>query len=103
MNQGELSVQQDAESVRRIILSDYIHYPERIYPIGRLDKDSEGLILLTNDGTIVNHILKASQYHEKEYIVRVNTEITDEIIQGVSKGVPILDTVTRPCTLQEDR
>jgi len=79
---------------------DYIHYPERIYPIGRLDKDSEGLILLTNDGTIVNHILKASQYHEKEYIVRVNKKITDEFIQGMSKGVPILDTVTRPCTLR---
>ena len=63
-------------------------------------KDSEGLILLTNDGTIVNHILKASQYHEKEYIVRVNKKITDEFIQGMSKGVPILDTVTRPCTLR---
>ncbi len=79
---------------------DYIHYPERIYPIGRLDKESEGLILLTNDGTIVNHILKASQYHEKEYIVRVNKKITDDFIQGMSKGVPILDTVTRPCTLR---
>lgn len=74
--------------------------PERIYPIGRLDKESEGLILLTNDGTIVNHILKASQYHEKEYIVRVNKKITDDFIQGMSKGVPILDTVTRPCTLR---
>ena len=79
---------------------DYIHYPERIYPIGRLDKESEGLILLTNDGTIVNHILKASQYHEKEYIVRVNKKITDDFIQRMSKGVPILDTVTRPCTLR---
>ena len=80
---------------------DYIHYQERIYPIGRLDKDSEGLILLTNDGTIVNHILKASQYHEKEYIVRVNKKITDEFIQGMSKGVPILDTVTRPCKVEK--
>ena len=80
---------------------DYIHYSERIYPIGRLDKDSEGLILLTNDGTIVNHILKASQYHEKEYIVRVNKKITDEFIQGMSKGVPILDTVTRPCKVEK--
>ena len=62
---------------------DYIHYPERIYPIGRLDKESEGLILLTNDGTIVNHILKASQYHEKESIVRVNKKITDDFIQGM--------------------
>lgn len=80
---------------------DYIHYPERIYPIGRLDKDSEGLILLTNDGTIVNHILKASQYHEKEYIVRVNKKITDDFIRGMSGGVPILDTVTRPCTVKK--
>ncbi len=80
---------------------DFIQYPERIYPIGRLDKESEGLILLTNDGTIVNHILKASQYHEKEYIVRVNKKITDDFLRGMSKGVPILDTVTRPCTLQK--
>ena len=80
---------------------DYIQYPERIYPIGRLDKESEGLILLTNDGTIVNHILKASHYHEKEYIVRVNKKVTDEFIKGMSGGVPILDTVTRPCTLRK--
>lgn len=80
---------------------DYIHYPERIYPIGRLDKDSEGLILLTNDGSLVNHILKASQYHEKEYIVRVNKKITDEFIAGMSGGVPILDTMTRPCVVRK--
>lgn len=89
-----------AEKREKNNIIDYIHYPERIYPIGRLDKESEGLILLTNDGTIVNHILKASQYHEKEYIVRVNKKITDDFIQGMSKGVPILDTVTRPCTLR---
>ena len=80
---------------------DFINYPERIYPVGRLDKDSEGLILLTNDGSIVNHILKASQYHEKEYIVRVNKKITDAFISGMSKGVPILDTVTRPCIVHQ--
>ncbi len=80
---------------------DYIHYPERIYPIGRLDKDSEGLILLTNDGSLVNHILKASQYHEKEYIVRVNKKITDDFLKGMSGGVPILDTVTRPCVVKK--
>lgn len=80
---------------------DYINYPERIYPVGRLDKDSEGLILLTNDGSLVNHILKASQYHEKEYIVRVNKKITDAFIRGMSEGVPILDTVTRPCILYQ--
>lgn len=80
---------------------DFIHYPERIYPIGRLDKDSEGLILLTNDGSLVNHILKASQYHEKEYIVRVDKKITDDFIKGMSGGVPILDTVTRPCVVKK--
>jgi 23S rRNA pseudouridine2604 synthase len=80
---------------------DFIKYPERIYPIGRLDKDSEGLILLTNDGSLVNHILKASQYHEKEYIVRVNKKITDAFIKGMSEGVPILDTVTRPCIIHK--
>ena len=79
----------------------FLNYPVRITYVGRLDKDSEGLILLTNDGTIVNHILKASQYHEKEYIVRVNKKITDEFIQGMSKGVPILDTVTRPCKVEK--
>lgn len=80
---------------------DYINYPERIYPVGRLDKDSEGLILLTNDGSLVNHILKASQYHEKEYIVRVNKKITNAFIRGMAEGVPILDTVTRPCILHQ--
>lgn len=80
---------------------DFIKYPERIYPVGRLDKDSEGLILLTNDGSIVNHILKASVYHEKEYIVRVNKKITDAFLKGMSEGVPILDTVTRPCIIRK--
>lgn len=80
---------------------DFIHYPERIYPIGRLDKESEGLILLTNDGSIVNHILKASSYHEKEYIVRVNKKINNDFLMGMSNGVPILDTVTRPCVVRK--
>ena len=79
---------------------DYIGYPERIYPIGRLDKDSEGLILLTNDGSLVNHILKASQYHEKEYVVRVEKPVTEEFLAGMASGVPILDTVTRPCKVR---
>jgi 23S rRNA pseudouridine2604 synthase len=76
---------------------DFINYGMRIYPIGRLDKDSEGLILLTNDGNIVNKILRAENHHEKEYIVTVNKEITPDFIRGMSQGVPILDTVTRPC------
>lgn len=78
---------------------DYLNYGKRIYPIGRLDKDSEGLILLTNKGDIVDKILRGSNYHEKEYVVTVNKKITKEFIEGMQKGVPILDTVTRPCTL----
>lgn len=80
---------------------DYIKYEKRIYPIGRLDKESEGLILLTNDGNIVNKILRAGNYHEKEYIVTVNKEITPEFLKAMSSGVPILDTVTRPCTIEQ--
>lgn len=80
---------------------DYINYGMRIYPIGRLDKDSEGLILLTNDGNIVNKILRAENNHEKEYIVTVNKEITQEFIKEMSSGVPILDTVTKPCVVNQ--
>jgi len=80
---------------------DYINYGMRIYPIGRLDKDSEGLILLTNDGNIVNKILRAENNHEKEYIVKVNKEITAEFIKKMSAGVPILDTVTKPCKIKQ--
>lgn len=80
---------------------DYISYDKRIFPIGRLDKDSEGLILLTNDGNIVNKILRAGNYHEKEYIVRVNKEITPEFLEKMASGVPILETVTRPCTIEQ--
>lgn len=80
---------------------DYIKYEKRIYPIGRLDKESEGLILLTNDGNIVNKILRAGNYHEKEYIVTVNKEISPEFLKAMGSGVPILDTVTRPCTIEQ--
>lgn len=79
---------------------DYIHYPKRIYPIGRLDKESSGLILLTNDGDIVNRMLRASNYHEKEYIVTVNKDLTREFLDGMANGVPILDTVTRKCKVK---
>ncbi|WMJ88525.1 23S rRNA pseudouridine(2604) synthase RluF [Anaerocolumna sp. MB42-C2] len=79
---------------------DFIQYPKRIYPIGRLDKDSEGLILLTNDGDIVNKILRAGNNHEKEYIVTLNKAITSEFLKGMESGVPILDTVTRPCQIK---
>jgi 23S rRNA pseudouridine2604 synthase len=79
---------------------DYIKYSQRIYPIGRLDKDSEGLIFLTNNGDIVNKILRAGNHHEKEYIVTVNKPITAEFLKGMAGGVPILDTITKPCTLE---
>jgi 23S rRNA pseudouridine2604 synthase len=76
---------------------DFIKYKERIFPIGRLDKDSDGLIFLTNDGDIVNKILRAGNNHEKEYIVTVDKQIDDAFILKMSKGVKILDTVTLPC------
>ena len=80
---------------------DYINYPKRIFPIGRLDKASEGLIFMTDDGDIVNKILRARNNHEKEYVVTVNKEITDRFIQKMSNGVPILDTVTRKCKVEQ--
>jgi 23S rRNA pseudouridine2604 synthase len=80
---------------------DYINYPTRIFPVGRLDKPSEGLIFLTNDGDIVNKILRARNQHEKEYVVTVNRPITEEFIQKMAAGVPILDTVTRPCKVKQ--
>jgi 23S rRNA pseudouridine2604 synthase len=76
---------------------DFIGHEERIFPIGRLDKDSEGLILLTNNGDIVNQILRAENSHAKEYIVTVNRLVTPQFLQGMEAGVPILDTVTQPC------
>ena len=79
----------------------YINYPERIFPIGRLDKPSEGLIFLTNDGDIVNKILRSKNNHEKEYIVKVNKPIDDEFITKMSNGVPILDTVTKKCEVEQ--
>jgi len=80
---------------------DFINYPERIFPIGRLDKPSEGLIFLTNDGDIVNKILRARNNHKKEYIVSVDQPITKEFIHRMSKGVPILDTITRDCVVEQ--
>jgi len=80
---------------------DYINYPKRIFPIGRLDKPSEGLIFLTNDGDIVNKILRARNNHEKEYVVTVNKPITSNFIQKMSNGVPILDTITRKCYVEK--
>ena len=76
---------------------DFINFDKRIYPIGRLDKNSQGLILLTNDGSIVNNILKGSNYHEKEYVVTVDKPVTDDFIKKMSTGVRIIDQVTIPC------
>ncbi len=76
---------------------DFVGYPERIFPVGRLDKDSEGLILLTNDGDIVNTILRAENAHEKEYVVAVDRPLTEAFLAGMAAGVPILGTVTNPC------
>lgn len=80
---------------------DFVAHHERIYPIGRLDKDSEGLILLTNDGDIVNTILRAEHEHEKEYVVAVDRPLTPDFLQGMSRGVPILETVTNPCRITQ--
>lgn len=80
---------------------DYINHPKRIFPIGRLDKPSEGLILLTSDGDIVNKILRARNNHEKEYIVRVDKPISPKFLEKMRNGVPILDTITKKCEVEQ--
>lgn len=80
---------------------DFVNHPLRIFHIGRLDKDSEGLLLLTNDGDIVNEILRAENHHEKEYVVQVDKPITDKFIQEMGAGVEILDTKTLPCRVEK--
>lgn len=88
-------------SIKGNIIS-YINYPKRIFHIGRLDKPSQGLILLTNDGDIVNKILRAGNNHEKEYLVTVNNPISEDFIRKMSNGVPILDTVTKKCFVKRE-
>ena len=88
-------------SVEKDNIIDYINYPKRIFPIGRLDKPSEGLIFLTNDGDIVNKILRARNNHEKEYLVTVNKPITKEFIDKMGNGLPVLDTVTKKCFVKQ--
>ncbi len=80
---------------------DFVHYKTRIYPVGRLDKDSEGLILLTNDGSLVNRILKSAEYHEKEYVVRVEKPVSDAFLKGLAEGVPLEEGITRPCRVKK--
>jgi 23S rRNA pseudouridine2604 synthase len=81
---------------------DFVNHSSRVFPIGRLDKDSQGLIFLTNHGDLVNKILRAGNDHEKEYLVTVNKPITDDFILGMGKGVPILGTVTKKCKVKKE-
>lgn len=85
----------DAKEPKNIV--DFINHPQRLFPVGRLDKPSQGLIFLTNDGDIVNKILRAGNNHEKEYIVSVRQPITSQFIQKMGNGLPILDTITKKC------
>lgn len=89
-----------AEKREKNNIIDYVNYPLRIYPVGRLDKDSEGLILLTNDGAIVNGMMRARNRHEKEYQVKVDRAFDSGFLERMTQGVPILDTVTRPCRIR---
>ena len=84
---------------------DYIHYPKRIYPVGRLDKDSEGLLLLTNQGDLVNKIMRAGNMHEKEYLVTVNKPLTESFLRGMAGGVPLveLNATTHRCFVERIR
>lgn len=90
-----------AEKREKNNVIDFLKYPLRIFPVGRLDKDSTGLLLMTNDGELVNKIMRAGNYHEKEYIVQVNRPINQEFCRKMASGVPILDTVTRPCQVKK--
>lgn len=91
-----------AEKREKNNVIDYLKYPKRVYPIGRLDKDSEGLLLLTNNGEIVNKIMRAGNRHEKEYIVTVNKPITDSFLHGMANGVPLVElhATTRKCKVE---
>lgn len=80
-----------------VTVTEFLDYPVRIYPVGRLDKESEGLLLMTNQGDLLNKIMRAGNYHEKEYLVKTDRVVTEAFIQAMQKGVPVLDTVTRPC------
>lgn len=92
-----------AEKREKNNIVDFLAYPKRVYPVGRLDKDSSGLILMTNQGDLVNRLMRACNYHEKEYIVTVNKRITPDFIRGMSDGVPLkeLGTVTRKCKVEQ--
>lgn len=90
------------EEGERDNIVDFVNHSKRVFPIGRLDKDSQGLIFLTNHGDLVNKILRAGNDHEKEYLVTVNKPITDEFIHGLGAGVPMLGTVTKKCKVKKE-
>lgn len=96
---GIVCTTSDKDRAENIV--EFLNYPERIYPIGRLDKESEGLLLMTNQGDLVNKIMRARNFHEKEYVVRVNKSISPEFLKRMASGVPILNTVTRPCKVEK--
>lgn len=85
-----------------VTVDQLLHYPKRIFYVGRLDKDSEGLLLMTNNGDILNKIMRAGNYHEKEYVVTVDKELTEDFLKRMAEGgIPILDQVTRPCRVKK--
>lgn len=92
-----------AEKREKNNVIDYLHYPKRIYPVGRLDKDSEGLLLLTNNGDIVNKMMRSGNMHEKEYLVTVNRPVTDSFVHGLANGVPLVElgVTTRKCRVEQ--
>jgi 23S rRNA pseudouridine2604 synthase len=92
-----------AEKREKNNVIDFLHYPKRVYPVGRLDKDSEGLLLLTNNGDIVNKMMRAGNHHEKEYIVTVNRPVSDSFLRGLAGGVPLVElgTTTRKCRVEK--
>lgn len=94
------AVEENGEKVKNVV--EYIGYDKRIYPIGRLDQASEGLLLLTNQGDVMEKILRSRYGHEKEYFVKVNNKVTDDFISKMGKGVPVLDTVTKPCKIWKE-
>lgn len=89
------AVEENGEKIKNVV--EYIGYPKRIYPVGRLDQSSEGLLLLTNQGEAMEKILRSRYEHEKEYFVKVDHRLTEDFLRGMSRGVPILDTLTKPC------
>lgn len=94
------ATKENGEKIKNVV--EYINYPKRIYPVGRLDQSSEGLLLLTNQGEEMDQILRSRNEHEKEYFVQVDHRLTEEFLEGMRKGVPILDTVTKPCKVWKE-